>query len=168
MSHHICGLVIALPYDVEKARSYDLIAALTDGARTLFPIDHHWSAVWQRKRGDVDGRLDLPLDLPARFPIQGVIQAIAEEVTGCPEVRFGVILTDYFGGHGDQWGVLFEGRRRIGERTRVNEVLRALGLVSGMGNDEWDTFGLADVRKSPGYLDRYRALATTLELRDPS
>jgi hypothetical protein len=162
VGHHICGLVIALPYDAEQARSYDLIAALTDGVRTLFPIDHYWSAAWQAKRGDVDGRLELPPDLPATFPNEGAIHAIAEAITGRPELRFGVILTDYFGGSGDQWAVLFEGVRPIGGRTRVNELLCSLGLQRRLDLDEWDTFGLADVRSKPAYLARYREICEEL------
>lgn len=156
MGHHITALAIAAPYDKAIAESYDLFERLAWQHVTLFPIDHYWSEHWQAKRGDIDGRLHIPPGSHL-LPHEGVCGAIAREITGLPSPRFAVINSDYFGGHGDQWAVAYEGSRLVvGEAASVNEALRALGVVRAPGLDEWDTIGLGDYRSNPDYLDKYR------------
>ena len=67
MPHCICALVISGGYDRELARSYGLHERLAYGSLSLLPISHYWSAYWQAKRGDVDGRLAAE-GVPAIFP----------------------------------------------------------------------------------------------------
>lgn len=163
MPHHITALAIAAPYDKEVATSYGLVERLTYQHVTLFPIDHYWSAYWQAKRGDVDGVLGGPSGIGGLLPHEGVVRAIVRELTGLPAPRFAVIQSDYFGGDGDQWAIVFEGERcLLDANAKVNAALRELGVIRRAGNDEWDTIGLADYRRNPEHLDRYRELCDEL------
>ena len=161
MGHNISALCIAAPYDKAKAESYGLLERLAWRHVTVFPIDHYWSAYWQAKRGDIDGALPIP-EGSHLMPHEGAIRAIAREITGLSAPRFGVIHSDYFGGHGAQWAIACEGDRTLVADGRVNQVLRELGVVCAGGNDEWDTIGLGDYRHNPDHLDRFRALCDEL------
>lgn len=164
MAHHITALAIAGGYDREVAVYYDLIERLTHGPLVLFPIDHYWSAYWQARRGDVDGVLALPADMSSHLlPREGVVRTVARELTRRVSPRFAILQSDYFGGPGEQWAVLFEGERSLlPPDARVNDALRELGVIRAAGNDEWDTIGLASYRSNPDHLDKYVDLCTEL------
>lgn len=161
MSHCICALVLSSPYDHEIARSYGLHERLAYGSLSLFPISHYWSAYWQAKRGNVDGML-AAVDVPGIFPTEGVIRAVACELTRLPTPRFAVIMSDYFGGVGDQWAIAFEGERALTPVASVNAALRELGVVRAQGLDEWDTIGLGNYRSQPDHLDVFVDLCDEL------
>lgn len=164
MGHHITALAIADSYDREVAAHYDLIERLSHGPLVLFPIDHYWSAYWQAKRGNIDGALGLPPGMTSNLlPTEGVVRTIARELTRRVAPRFAVIQSDYFGGPGEQWAVLFEGERSLlPPDASVNQALRELGVVRSAGNDEWDTIGLGDYRRNPDHLDKYVELCNQL------
>src|SRR5689334_6876111 len=119
----------------------------------MFPIDHYWSAYWQAKRGNVDGALGD--GLPGVFPTHGVVRSITQELVGKVSPKFAVIMSDYFGGDGEQWGVAFEGTTQL-VLAMVNQALAALGVERADPLDEWDTVGLGDYRRNPDHLDRYQ------------
>jgi hypothetical protein len=160
VGHHITALVIADSYDREVAAHYDLTERLRHGPLVVFPIDHYWSEYWQLRRGNIDGALGLPAGMSSNLlPHEGVVRTIARELTRRVHPRFAVIQSDYFGGHGDQWAVAFEGERSLlAPDASVNAALRLFGVQRAEGKDEWDTIGLADYRHNPDYLDRYRGL----------
>jgi hypothetical protein len=161
MSHCICALVISNRYDHEIARSFGLHERLAYGSLSLLPISHYWSAYWQAKRGDVDGKLAAE-GVPGIFPTDGVIRAVACELTHLPTPRFAVIMSDYFGGIGDQWAIAFEGERALTSVGSVNAALRELGVVRAEGLDEWDTIGLGGYRSQPDHLDAFVDLCDEL------
>lgn len=161
MSHCICALVLSSRYDPELARSYGLHERLAYGSLSLLPISHYWSAYWQAKRGNVDGTL-AAAGSPGIFPTEGVIRAVACELTGLPMPRFAVIMTDYFGGVGEQWGIAFEGERALTSVGTVNAALRELGVARAGGLDEWDTIGLGSYRSQPDHLDVFSDLCDEL------
>src|SRR5262245_52327054 len=130
MGHHICALVLAGPVDAARAESLDLRARLVHEDISVFPIDHYYSACWSAMRGN-RASLDLPDNLAAIFPRDAVLLDFAREITHNDEPRFAIILTDYFGGFGDQWAVAFHGKRRLPvDQTSINAALRALGVRS--------------------------------------
>jgi hypothetical protein len=155
VGHNICALVVADPVDVEAARRLDLVPVALTPNLTLLHIDHYYSAYWQAVRGR-SGVLDVPRDHASIFPTETVLADLAAELLGTPLPRFAVILTDYFGGNGEQWACLFEGERRVSPDTaRINDVLQMLGVVAARGRDEFDTVGLGDHRRQPEQLERY-------------
>lgn len=166
MGHNICALVIADPYDLAVAKSYGLHERLAHRHIVMFPIDHYWSAYWQAKRGNIDGALGTMLgfgNVPGIFPTEGVVRSVAQELTGRMSPKFAVIMSEYFGGHGEQWGVAFEGMKPLITSTdSVNAALRALGVERADGVDEWDTVGLGDYRSNPDHLERFRDLCDEL------
>jgi hypothetical protein len=163
VGHSICGVLLGVPFDTARAAAYDLRSALSNGRCTLLPISHYWSAYWQAKRGGVDGPLDLPPGVPAIFPSEGVVRTVIAEITARSEPCFAVIMTEYFGGNGEQWAVAFQGRRRLSvECWSVNRALELFGIEARAGRDAWDVFGLASVRSNPGYLTRYVQLCDEL------
>jgi hypothetical protein len=163
VGHHICALVISNSYDPEVAATYGLVERLAHGSITVFPIDHYWSAYWQAKRGDIDGTPLPSSEVPGIFPTEGVIRTVARELTHLIAPKFAVIMTEYFGGNGEQWAIAFEGERSLLPPTAsVNASLRELGVVRAEGRDEWDTIGLAGYRANPDHLDKYRELCDEL------
>ncbi len=158
MGHNISALILAAPYDQVIAESYGLLPRITFEHVTVFPIDHCWSAYWQKKRGDVDGRLHIPPGSHL-LPTEGCCRAIARELTGLPAPRFAVIFTDYFGGNGHQWAIAYEGDRLVvSDHASVNEALHALGVFGADGRDAWDVIGFSDFRHNPDHLDKFKEL----------
>ena len=87
-------------------------------------------------------------DCPVLVAWDGAVSRFLRE--GSRDHPLGYIETDYFGGHGTQAGVLLECGEVVlgpaeGEGT-INWVLRALGVVSQAGKDEFDTLGLGNYR----------------------
>ena len=67
--------------------------------------------------------------------------------------KLACIETDYFGGSGTQWGVLYEdGTLRIGPirgEGAINTLLRELGVWRAPGRDEFDSLNLQKYRRMP-------------------
>jgi hypothetical protein len=81
---------------------------------------------------------------------------------------FALVLTDYFGGVGDQWACLYDasGGRDPAVHT-INDALRALGVRRGGSGDfvdEFDAVGLGAHRHTPERLEQYEALCDELGL----
>ncbi|HEY0737835.1 MAG TPA: hypothetical protein VGD69_23150 [Herpetosiphonaceae bacterium] len=84
-------------------------------------------------------------------------------ITGIQEPVFAIILTDYFGGAGEQWAQVYRGSKVVNPQIRtINQALAQLGVVTSPGMDEFDTVGLGNYRSQPEYLEKYRDLADTL------
>jgi hypothetical protein len=160
MGHHICALVVAEPVDLDRAAAVDLRPMLVHEHLAVLPVDMYYAEYWAVRRGALT-HLDLPDDVPAIFPFHSVLVDFVREVTGEENPRFAIILTDYFGGQGSQWAVVFRGATRLtGEGTTINQALTALGVRARAPLDEFDTVGLGRHRHNPEYLDRYPDLVT--------
>jgi hypothetical protein len=155
MGHNIAALLIHRPFDPAVAAHYDLIPVALDGGITLFHITHYYSAYWGHIAPEPGG-LDVPASVPGVFPNDAVLRRMARELTLEAAPTFAVIMTEYFGGVGDQWACAFNGTRRVtGDKATINDVLRALGVVRRGEADEFDTVGLGRYRSTPDALDRY-------------
>ena len=156
MGHGIIALLTAHPCDAERAAAWDLHPVAV-WPLTLFHLDHYYSAYWQALRGHT-GQLAVGR-VPGIFPTEDVVRAIACDLTGEAEPTFAVIMTEYFGGAGDQWACAFMGARRISaEGATINAALALLGVVARPGLDAFDTIGLGHHRSPPEYLEKYVAL----------
>jgi hypothetical protein len=155
MGHHICALAVAEHVDLVRAAAVDLRPSVTYQHLTLLPVDMYYAEYWAGQR-DAHASLDLPDDVPAIFPFHSVLLDFVREVTGKDDPRFAIVQTDYFGGAGGQWAVVFRGATRLtGEGTTINQALAALGIRARPPLDEFDTIGLEAHRHNPEYLDRY-------------
>lgn len=162
MGHAITAIVLGGDYERERALRFDLRPVSLAPSLTMFHVDHYFTAYWQAFRGAKD-ELDIPSEFPALFPREGVVREMVCEMTGKHEPTFAIVMTDYFGGVGDQWACVFRGATRTtGAQASVNEALRSLGVVRTDGLDEFDTVGLGAHRSSPEYLERYIALCEQL------
>jgi hypothetical protein len=161
VGHHIVAILIPAPVDAEAARRLDLQPVALTPSLTMLHVDHYFTAYWQAVRGTKE-YLDVPADFPPIYPREGVVRAMVCELTGNAASPFALVMTDYFGGTGSQWGCVFRGAVRSSEGRTINEALRALGIVRREGQDEFDTVGLGNHRHSPDYLERYVALCDEL------
>ncbi|WP_458691372.1 hypothetical protein [Nocardia tengchongensis] len=121
---------------------------------TLLHVTHYYTAYWQARLG-ISSYLELPSEAPGLFPREGVVTTIATELATRPNSTFAVVLTDYFGGIGEQWGAVSVDGGPVRSVNAINTALRALGIRATAGSDEFDTVGLSAHRSTPDYLDRY-------------
>jgi hypothetical protein len=165
VGHNITALIIAEPYDERAASEWDVVAVPLGGCLRLVHINHYYTAYWQARRGG-SAELDVPSEFPPVFPREGVVVSLAAALTraggNSRQPTFALVMTDYFGGVGDQWACAIVAGRRVSEVRDINGALRMFGIQRAAGIDEFDTVGLADHRRSPDYLDRYADLCDEL------
>lgn len=162
MAHSICAIVLPGAYDEGKALGYDLRGVPLARGLTLFHVDHYFSACWRVKLG-VEGDLQGPPPRHGLFPREAVLAVMMAEITGEAEPLFALILTEYFGGIGEQHARVYRGRRLADPSIRhINEALACLGVVAAGEMDEFDTVGLSRHRGQPEYLEPYVDLSEEL------
>lgn len=161
MGHAICAVLLKGPFDAQLAERYDLFGIALAPEITMFHIDHYYTACWQ-KQLNVQGNLEGVVDC-AMFPSEAIVHILMAKVSGTLQPVFAVILTDYFGGVGQQWAQVYQGAAIVNPQIRsINQALAQLGVVARPGMDEFDTVGLSNYRSQPEYLEQYRDLADTL------
>jgi hypothetical protein len=165
VGHNITALIVSEPYDEGAAREWDVVGVPLGGGLRLVHINHYYTAYWQARRGG-SAEFDVPSEFPPVFPREGVVVSLAAALTctgsNDQQPTFVLVMTDYFGGVGDQWACAFVAGRRVRHVRDINGALRTLGIQPAGGVDEFDTVGLADHRRSPDYLDRYADLCDEL------
>ena len=69
----------------------------------------------------------------------------------------GYVEADYFGGQGEQVGILWKGnqRHKVFNKTQsaINCILRHFGVISAIGKDEFDTINLGRHRETNDWLE---------------
>ncbi|MET7401532.1 hypothetical protein ABZS66_49430 [Dactylosporangium sp. NPDC005572] len=158
MGHHITALIVTGEPDPAAAAGWGVEPVPLGEGRWLVPVTHYFTAYWQARLGET-AALDVPASFPVVFPREGVVLRLAAALATGP---FALVMTDYFGGVGDQWACVFAGGRRVGGVERINAALRELGVERRGGLDEFDTVGLGAHRHPPEELDRYEALCDEL------
>ncbi|MEU4420821.1 hypothetical protein AB0F81_09350 [Actinoplanes sp. NPDC024001] len=159
--HSITALIVNSAYDDRAATEWDVSAVALDGGLWLFHLSHYWTAYQQARRGTT-GTLDVPSRFPPVFPREAVVTDLAGALTGAEQPTFALVMTDYFGGAGDQWACAYQAGRPVPGADDINSALRVLGVRAAAGRDEFDTVGLGAHRSPPGYLDRYEDLCDEL------
>jgi hypothetical protein len=155
------AIVLTGPFDPAAAREYDLVPVALAPELTMFHVNQYFAAYWQARRAMRD-ELEVPSDYPTIFPCEGVVRAIVVALTKSTAPTYALIMTDYFGGAGDQWACVFTGTVRWPAVRRINDALRALGVKARDDLDEFDTVGLSAHRSTPEYLERYMELCDEL------
>jgi hypothetical protein len=163
MGHAIAAVILKGNFDSEIAKSYDLLGIRLGFELTMFPITHYYTACW-RKILDVPGvLLGKQPDNLLIFPCELVVAHLIMKITNRAEPLYAVIETDYFGGIGDQWALVYRGKDLADNRiVQISPALRFLGVEPQNGMDEFDTVGLAKYRSMPEYLDKYIDIAEQL------
>ncbi|EAY24433.1 hypothetical protein M23134_06287 [Microscilla marina ATCC 23134] len=163
MGHCITAIVLKGDYDQALAETFDLYGIPLGFDLHLFFIDHYYSAYWQEKL-ETTKVLDSAkgtnhLIYPNEFALVELLQMIV-----CSRfVTFAVIVTDYFGGVGDQFAQVYQNTALVSPHfDTINKALEWLGVVPTKGLDAFDTVGLSKYRTNPDYLDKYADLADEL------
>jgi hypothetical protein len=161
--HEIQALVLPAA-DPDAARAWDLATVPLAGSElSLVHVTHYVTAYWQARRG-VSGHLVTQSSFPATFPRERVLHDIAVAVTGVPDPLYAVVMTEYFGGVGEQCAAAYRvpGLEPVVAGS-INEALRALGVTTAPDEyDEFDTVGLGHFRSTPDHLDRFADLCDEL------
>jgi hypothetical protein len=163
MGHSICAVIVGEPFDERAASEWDVVGLPLGQRLRLAHISHYYTAYMQARRGET-AMLDIPPDFPVIFPREAVVLSLAAALAGERAATFALVMTDYFGGAGDQWACAFVEGRRVEAVSNINAALRALGVQAAEGLDEFDTVGLARHRTTPDYLDRYEDLCNELDV----
>jgi hypothetical protein len=155
MGHSITAIILKGDFDKEKALSFDLFPTLLDFGLTLFHIDHYYSAFWQHKLKK-NGQLDISNIDCIVFPNELVISEIVMNISKSENPEYAIILTEYFGGLGNQYANVFIGPKNA-DRTisKINQALIYLGVLAKNGQDEFDTIELDKIKSQPKYLEKY-------------
>jgi hypothetical protein len=155
VGHSISALIVGEPFDERAAREWDVVGLPVGQRLRLVHISHYYTAYMQARRGET-AMLDVPADFPGVFPREAVVAGLAAALAG--DAPFAVVMTDYFGGVGDQWACAFVAGRRVETVRDINAALRTMGVQAAESLDEFDTVGLAGHRSTPPCLDRYEDL----------
>ncbi|MDX2007957.1 MAG: hypothetical protein SFU83_22170 [Meiothermus sp.] len=160
MAHHISGAIFNGTLEPSILERFDLSwQALPQGFYLLYFSGcycEHWAA-----HLGLGGELELPPGIPPKdhylLPHDRVIAHILREVSGQAEPLYALLVTDYFGGLGEQYAALYQGEQlRPLEDTWINTALRALGVQREADSDEFDTVHLGNFRSLPEALSFYR------------
>ena len=162
MAHCISAVILKGHFDLEIAKFYDLLGINLSFDLTMFPIDHYYTACWA-KIINVSGQLPGSKPRNLIFPCDLVIAHLMMRIAQTTEPVYAIIETDYFGGIGEQWALVYRGICLANDDiTQISPALRFLGVKHQNGMDEFDTVGLANHRSMPRYLEKYVDLAERL------
>jgi len=161
--HAISAVILKGEYNKEEAEKYDLLGVELGFNLTMFFIDIFFTACWQKKLGTLGV---LETNCPKTtflYPREMVIYELMKRISESEQVEYAIILTDYFGGAGEQFANVYQGDKNVDlEINRISKALKYLGVKNKSPHDEFDTVGLGKYRSNPNYLDKYGDLADEL------
>jgi hypothetical protein len=152
VAHSISGVLIQGGVDLDVAASYDLFPLIDKAGIKFFPLDHYHLAYWSHKLGRL-GRWKIPESFPKTFPAREVLGELVGAVQA-KDAPFAIVMTEYFGGIGEQWAAFVEGGKMI-PQADINAVLSALGVSPGGHLDAFAAYGFGDIRRNPECLLKY-------------
>lgn len=162
MGHCITALVLKGDYDREVALTFDLRGIELGFGLHMFFVDHYYSAYWQAKLG-ATGYLDTSEKSMMLYPGEAVMAELVQKIAHTRFVTFAIIMTDYFGGVGEQFAQVYQGNALANSNiTSISKALEWLGVVPKKKLDAFDTIGLSEHRSNPEYLDKFYDLADEL------
>ena len=162
MGHCISAVILKGNFDPEISRFHDLLGIKLGFDLTMFPISHYYTACWAKIIGVSE---QLPGIKPKNliFPCDLVIAHLMSKISHQAQPLYAIIETDYFGGIGGQYALVYQGNCLVSEDiTQINPALAFLGVKNQDGMDEFDTVGLVNYRAMPEYLDKYIDIADQL------
>lgn len=159
MGHSITAIILEGEFDKNKAIELDLFPIQLEFGLSLFHINHYYSACWQYKLKTI-GFLEISNIDCKIFPREKAISKIIKIISNLENPKFAIILTEYFGSLGNQYANVFTNSENADRNiSTINQALRFLGVISKIGQDEFETLGLNKLRSQPEYLDKYIELA---------
>jgi hypothetical protein len=162
MGHHLSAVILKGCFDPEISESYDLQGIALGFDLTLFPMSHYYTACWAKTIG-VSGQLPGRQPEKLIFLSDRIIAHLLIEITNSTAPLYAIIATNYFGGNGKQWALVYQGTDLADDSiTQISSALQFLGVKQQSGMDEFDTVGLGKYRFLPGFLDKYIDLADHL------
>lgn len=162
MGHSINAIILKGEYQIKEADNYDLRGVQLDFGLTLFYIDGSFTAYWQKKL-EQKGFLESNCDVVTWYPREFVIFHLLKLVSKTEHLEFALILTDYFGGVGQQFANVYKENKNVDFKIdTISKALKYLGVEKGDHYDEFDTIGLGKYRINPDYLGKYRDLASSI------
>lgn len=163
MGHHITALLTPHRCDPAVARAFGLVPITLTPSLLMLHIDLYFS-IYQQAVRQLSEYLRVPDDFPCYFPREQALTAVMAELTSRPDPLFAIIMTDYFGGIGEQRAAAFRGTQFIPTEPTINAALRVLGVVRKDGLDEFDTVGLSKHRSQPEHLRKFQDLCEEMDL----
>lgn len=162
MPHSITAIILKGKYDNELASKFELEGIELGFDLSMFFINGHYTAYWQKKL-NVTGVLETNCPTITWYPSEKVVYELMKKIAGERNINYAVVMTDYFGGTGQQFANLFENDRNVdlGINT-ISSALKALGVQKKNHHDEFDAVGLSNYRSNPNYLDKYADMADEL------
>ena len=149
MGHSLSAIILKGNYKPQLVKLFDLHSVALSQGMTLFFVDHYYSAIWQAVLG-TEGYLETSGTGNLLFPNEKALARIMELISVEPLPLYAIIVTDYFGGIGDQCGNVYRGEELVDEGiTTINQALKCLGVFPKRDLDEFDTLGLANYRSNP-------------------
>jgi hypothetical protein len=167
MGHNITAIILSGDFDKDLAKEFDLIEKSLGFGLTLFHIDGWYAACWQhllKTEGELE-IVNINKDWFMSIPSEIALAEIMKRISKSSQLKFAIIMTDYFGGMGFQWANVFSGSTNA-DRTveTINQALKYLGVNAKSELDEFDTVGLSKIRTQPEFLEKYRDLYEELGL----
>ena len=153
MAHSISGILTEARPDPDAAAAFDLIPCIDRDGVMFIPLDHCFTTYWSR-RLNVPGEYRVPDGFPADFPRHTVLRHLLDAVGCAQSHRFAIVMTEYFGGVGEQWAVLVDNDEVVPQHS-INDVLHALGVRADRGQDAFSAFGFDVLRSNPARLHIY-------------
>jgi hypothetical protein len=148
MGHQITAIVTALPIDEDQARAFDLPVFIENGY-AIVGLDVAHTDYWADKLHlqDADDASEISLDCQTTHYFAKKLGI----------TKFAIIYTDYLGGIGDQFAVVYERGRVIlpTAASAINLALRLIGVTCLPGLDEFDSMNLAKYRHFDQYFEQY-------------
>lgn len=160
MPHSIVAIITKDKIDKERAKYYDLVL-FSENNFTIIGLSGSHSEYWAKKLKIYDDYSDF-----FGYP-DGVFINITLKMTEDIGIKkFALVATDYFGGLGSQAGRIFENGNEIFldgyndqeplfKGTRINDVLKYIGVKRGKKSDEFDTINLSKYRSFEKYYIKY-------------
>ncbi len=97
------------------------------------------------------------------YPREFVIFHILKQISTSEVLEFALIITDYFGGVGQQFANVYSENKNVDFKIdTISKALKYLGVEKGDRYDEFDTIGLGRYRINPDFLEKYRDLASDI------
>ena len=152
MGHHITAIISSLPINEDKAEEYDVFIWKQRGY-ALLGLDPCHSDFLSEKL-NIEQTFNREIILDCKFT-----HMIAKEVIGSGPNA--IIETDYFGGMGEQTAVVYENGKVIlelskGNRGPINKSLSFLGIEKNGKTDEFENFGLNELRDFYPHFEKYK------------
>ncbi len=148
MGHQITAIVTALPIDQHKALKFDL-PVFSENGYAIVGLDVAHTDYWTDRLNFPDDDEDREIILDCQLT-----HYFAQELS---INKYAIIHTDYLGGIGEQFAVVYDRDRVIMATTAgaIDLALRLIGVKCLPGLDEFDSINLAKYRHFDRYFEKY-------------